>query len=332
MNTGDCVAGGVAIVCSGETRETRETSDTNNTTTIGIDHSVADCRRADVAICRYCLESEPLADLIAPCMCRGHSQWVHKACLRRWHELMPPFAVTGAATPRPLCEICRTRFTLAYTPIPAVGSAEQQHAVVQSPAPEAHPPAHIWNGPVLLDLCKFTYVLAIAHIAYLFLILIMKPLLGRHRERMVVAAISPQSISDEEASTNIAGHALLICSFLYLPVSVVRVAVARARAPSQRSTGGMGGTAMSCFHATCGVIRIPLITLLIPLVVGGYVLLYTGLYMPLPIVCSLVIYDIHYSTRLVLYNHLDRPRGAQPPHVITGNAYVIHATVGEGGT
>ncbi|CAE7361590.1 car [Symbiodinium sp. KB8] len=41
------------------------------------------CR--DKAQCRFCLETGG-DDLIAPCMCKGHSKWVHGRCLDKWRS------------------------------------------------------------------------------------------------------------------------------------------------------------------------------------------------------------------------------------------------------
>jgi len=39
-------------------------------------------------ICRICLQSDDMPNMIAPCHCRGSSKWVHRACLDLWrtHE------------------------------------------------------------------------------------------------------------------------------------------------------------------------------------------------------------------------------------------------------
>eukprot|EP00439_Symbiodinium_sp_Y106_P078175 s275_g16.t6 len=39
----------------------------------------------DKAQCRFCLETGG-DDLIAPCMCKGHSKWVHRRCLDKWRS------------------------------------------------------------------------------------------------------------------------------------------------------------------------------------------------------------------------------------------------------
>jgi len=35
-------------------------------------------------ICRICFEEEEVDELIAPCLCRGTSRWVHRSCLDEW--------------------------------------------------------------------------------------------------------------------------------------------------------------------------------------------------------------------------------------------------------
>lgn len=45
-------------------------------------------------LCRICLESDHPEDLIAPCLCKGSSKWVHRTCLDLWrtHEQDRAFA------------------------------------------------------------------------------------------------------------------------------------------------------------------------------------------------------------------------------------------------
>lgn len=38
----------------------------------------------DARICRICLENSDGVDMIAPCLCRGSSKWVHRSCLDKW--------------------------------------------------------------------------------------------------------------------------------------------------------------------------------------------------------------------------------------------------------
>ncbi|CAJ1421687.1 unnamed protein product [Effrenium voratum] len=41
-----------------------------------------DAPSREIGQCRFCLESG--GELIAPCLCSGHSKWVHRKCLDRW--------------------------------------------------------------------------------------------------------------------------------------------------------------------------------------------------------------------------------------------------------
>ena len=43
------------------------------------------------ATCRFCLETGSADGMIAPCLCAGTSQFVHRACLNEWRaqESMP---------------------------------------------------------------------------------------------------------------------------------------------------------------------------------------------------------------------------------------------------
>ena len=51
--------------------------------------------------CRVCFESG--GDIIAPCQCRGTSQWIHRDCLNRWR--------TSRSNPRCLTNCCECGFT-----------------------------------------------------------------------------------------------------------------------------------------------------------------------------------------------------------------------------
>eukprot|EP00959_Pyramimonas_sp_CCMP1952_P253708 5300428-Pyramimonas_sp.AAC.1 len=40
-------------------------------------------------VCKLCLEASgesELDELVAPCACRGSSQYIHKSCLKKWHR------------------------------------------------------------------------------------------------------------------------------------------------------------------------------------------------------------------------------------------------------
>ncbi|KAH8976316.1 hypothetical protein BDL97_01G208300 [Sphagnum fallax] len=60
------------------------------------------------ACCRICLESESLApgdELIAPCMCKGTQQLVHRGCLDHWRSVKEGFAFSH-------CTTCKAQFHL----------------------------------------------------------------------------------------------------------------------------------------------------------------------------------------------------------------------------
>ncbi|KAH9572883.1 hypothetical protein CY35_02G174900 [Sphagnum magellanicum] len=60
------------------------------------------------ACCRICLESESLTpgdELIAPCMCKGTHQFVHRDCLDHWRSVKEGFAFSH-------CTTCKAQFHL----------------------------------------------------------------------------------------------------------------------------------------------------------------------------------------------------------------------------
>jgi hypothetical protein len=44
---------------------------------------------APTAECRFCLETDALENLLAPCLCNGSSKYVHNDCLMRWYTTEP---------------------------------------------------------------------------------------------------------------------------------------------------------------------------------------------------------------------------------------------------
>ena len=58
------------------------------------------------ATCRICFEGSSAAEnpLLSPCNCSGGSQWIHRACLRRWQQL--------CRTDNRLCDVCQCRYSL----------------------------------------------------------------------------------------------------------------------------------------------------------------------------------------------------------------------------
>lgn len=67
--------------------------------------------------CRYCLVDS--GELVAPCECRGSSQWVHLACLRQWQKSV---LLTQSTHPRyqtridEICNVCEQPFRDEYKP------------------------------------------------------------------------------------------------------------------------------------------------------------------------------------------------------------------------
>lgn len=59
-----------------------------------------------VDMCRICLESDSIKNLISPCLCRGTSNYVHQRCIDTWRE------VTLNPNARHTCQQCNSRFTL----------------------------------------------------------------------------------------------------------------------------------------------------------------------------------------------------------------------------
>jgi hypothetical protein len=60
------------------------------------------------ACCRICLELESLApgdELIAPCMCKGTQQLVHRSCLDHWRSVKEGFSFSH-------CTTCKAQFHL----------------------------------------------------------------------------------------------------------------------------------------------------------------------------------------------------------------------------
>lgn len=62
--------------------------------------------------CRICLESDG-RDFIAPCKCRGSSQFVHRACLDQWRSIKEGFAFAH-------CTTCKMRYHIrVHAPLDA---------------------------------------------------------------------------------------------------------------------------------------------------------------------------------------------------------------------
>jgi hypothetical protein len=72
--------------------------------------------------CRICLQDDHVHEMIAPCRCRGSSQWVHRSCLDAWrvHELDRAFG---------RCTECRFPYRLETTATTSSWSDEEDTAV-----------------------------------------------------------------------------------------------------------------------------------------------------------------------------------------------------------
>jgi hypothetical protein len=74
------------------------------------EEEISDTDTPDARVCRFCLssaETEKSGPLVAPCQCRGTSQWVHLGCLRRWQH-----ASLQHGTLESSCRVCKHRFQL----------------------------------------------------------------------------------------------------------------------------------------------------------------------------------------------------------------------------
>lgn len=57
--------------------------------------------RSRQAQCRFCLEDDALANLIAPCVCKGSFKYVHSQCLFQWYEHEPTKGLNCSACLEP---------------------------------------------------------------------------------------------------------------------------------------------------------------------------------------------------------------------------------------
>ena len=60
---------------------------------------------SSTAICRICLDAEPVDQLISPCECRGSQAFVHISCLQQW-------ILRTAGAGLTYCELCRHAYHL----------------------------------------------------------------------------------------------------------------------------------------------------------------------------------------------------------------------------
>ena len=66
-------------------------------------------------ICRICLSSNSLNDLISPCNCKGSQQYVHESCLDNWLETVMDNVLTSPSGKNAgnifRCNVCNSRYT-----------------------------------------------------------------------------------------------------------------------------------------------------------------------------------------------------------------------------
>ena len=286
--------------------------------------------------CRYCLEGEPLVDLIAPCMCKGHSQWVHKACLRQWQQAI--LTLIPDRTDPPRCEICRTVFNLSDRVAPGSlhnNNNNTNNNALRSPvafAPGALPPNPLvrrWYGNARGGICRYSYILVMTYVIFIMISIIIRKTINPHQLTRLTISTGPASTGDS-ACLNISGHLLLISSIACLPGSIIKVASVRACGLDRSHDMGRRPPPSSCvllLGAAYDVLHTPIVTLLIPLVACGYILLYIDMCLLIPIVISLILYDIYYIVHTALrytpYTHAH-------PREITGTPYVIQDNNGGG--
>ena len=70
-------------------------------------------------ICRICLSSNSLNDLISPCNCKGSQQYVHESCLDNWLETVMDNVLTSPSGKNAgnifRCNVCYASITWGRT-------------------------------------------------------------------------------------------------------------------------------------------------------------------------------------------------------------------------
>eukprot|EP00197_Chlamydomonas_leiostraca_P015040 CAMPEP_0202881268 /NCGR_PEP_ID=MMETSP1391-20130828/36291_1 /ASSEMBLY_ACC=CAM_ASM_000867 /TAXON_ID=1034604 /ORGANISM="Chlamydomonas leiostraca, Strain SAG 11-49" /LENGTH=437 /DNA_ID=CAMNT_0049563925 /DNA_START=313 /DNA_END=1623 /DNA_ORIENTATION=+ len=66
---------------------------------------------ATVCQCRICFDADPVAQLVAPCACRGSQQFVHRECLHQWQQAVLKLKVKTDRAYR--CSVCLQPFSIA---------------------------------------------------------------------------------------------------------------------------------------------------------------------------------------------------------------------------
>lgn len=86
-----------------------EASESTTSTQLGHSASSSSSSSCPV-VCRICFDQDPVADLFAPCLCKGTSKYVHRACLAQWLE------GTSNDTFRHCCSECKGPFRFEGDP------------------------------------------------------------------------------------------------------------------------------------------------------------------------------------------------------------------------
>jgi hypothetical protein len=75
--------------------------------------------------CRICYEYEDAGELIAPCLCKGSSRWIHRDCLDRWRSSGFQRAFTN-------CRECGFQYHLQSIREEGTGLTESQQKLLQT--------------------------------------------------------------------------------------------------------------------------------------------------------------------------------------------------------
>ncbi len=73
---------------------------------------------ADIAFCRVCWEenSDPLQNLVQPCLCRGSQANIHLSCLRAWQRVVMDNGVTVGDERAFRCGVCKATYAIPPEP------------------------------------------------------------------------------------------------------------------------------------------------------------------------------------------------------------------------
>ena len=64
-----------------------------------------------VPFCRICFENDTVDSLIAPCLCKGGSMFVHRRCLNKWIQINPNISTKYRCMVCSVCFHLRPKFT-----------------------------------------------------------------------------------------------------------------------------------------------------------------------------------------------------------------------------